>query len=144
MRKHGIDRLSSQLSKVLVLTSVHLEESSLDLSHPLMIAKKLHPDLLSRREVRHLIKLRRSKAREKSITSLASGLVSVNLLLTDTDYKNNVSRILTNFPNPRAYALKMSRYTNLLVWVVHAIKVRQLAGTSHHVAIADHGPIKVE
>ena len=69
-----------------------------------MIAKKLHPDLLSRREVRHLIKLRRSKAREKSITSLASGLVSVNLLLTDTDYKNNVSRILTNFPNPRAYA----------------------------------------
>ena len=91
-----------------------------------------------------MIKLRRSKAREKSITSLASGLVSVNLLLTDTDYKNNVSRILTNFPNPRAYALKMSRYTNLLVWVVHAIKVRQLAGTSHHVAIADHGPIKVE
>jgi len=42
------------------------------------------------------------------ITCPAIGLVPVNLLLADTDCKNNVSLVFTNFPNPRAYALKIS------------------------------------
>jgi hypothetical protein len=57
MRKHSINRLSIQLSKVLILTFVRLKESSFELCSSLVIALKPHLDLLSSSEIRNLFKL---------------------------------------------------------------------------------------
>jgi hypothetical protein len=87
-RKHGIDRLSSQLRKVLVLISVHLKELGLNLGSPLMIPFKGLLDLSSHMEVTNMIKLRVQKARKDSNTGLAICIMLVNLLLTNSSSKH--------------------------------------------------------
>ena len=50
-REHGVDRLSSQLIKVLVLSLVHLKESSLYMIIVLMESLEGGPDLVSSRQM---------------------------------------------------------------------------------------------
>ena len=109
-----------------------------------MVAKKLTPDLSSRREVRNTIKLSGRKTREKSITSPAICVVMMNFLLTNTRSKNLVVGILTDLPNTPIQALEIRRHADLPISIVCTIEVRRLAGTALHVAFVDHGLIKVE
>jgi len=49
-------------------------------------------------------------------------VVLINLLLSDTSIKHNISSILTNLIDSPVYALNMRRHENLLVGVVYSIK----------------------
>jgi hypothetical protein len=56
-REHGIDRLSSQLNKVLVLLLVRLKESSFHMIIALMEFLKGGPDLVSHSQMSNSLKL---------------------------------------------------------------------------------------
>ena len=56
-REHSIDRLSRQLNKVLILPSVSIEESGLNMGRTLLKQLKCAPDLLSDREMSNPLKL---------------------------------------------------------------------------------------
>jgi hypothetical protein len=92
-----------------------------------MIPLKGQPDLTSRIKVRHRLKLRKRKAREDSITGLAICFVLVNLLLTNLSSKHYIIWILTNLPNPRAYAPEICRHADLPIQVVCSIEEWWLA-----------------
>ena len=130
--------------KVLILSLVHLKESSFNMCGSLMIALKPHLDLSSSRTIGDSCKLRKRKTQKENTTSLAICVVLVDLLLTDTSSKHLVVRILANLPNSPINALKMRRHADLPVGAICSIKERRFARTTLHVAFVDHRPIKVE
>ena len=133
-RKQSIDTLSRLLREILILTSVRLKESGFYLGSPLMIPLKGILDLSSNGKVRHPIKLQNERQND-CITHLAICVVLFNLLLSNTNSKNNVIWILTNLPNLRVYDLEMHRHVNLPIQVVCSIEEHWLARTVLHVAL---------
>jgi hypothetical protein len=111
-----------------------------------MIALKPHTDLPSGSTIGDSLELLKRKTREKNCTSSAISIVPIFLILCDTStvFKHNVGSFLVNLLDKPINPLKIRGHADLPIGVVCSIEEWWFAGTTLHVAIVDHGSIKVQ
>jgi hypothetical protein len=78
-RKYSVYGLSSQLNKILVLSSVCLKESSFHMIIALMKFLEGGPDLVSRSQMSNSPKLTQREAREQSVVSFVAPIKKIHL-----------------------------------------------------------------
>jgi hypothetical protein len=83
-RKHSAYGLSSQLNKVLVLSSVRLKESSFHIIVILMEYLEGGPDLVSHRQMSNSLKLTQQEAQEQSVASFVVRIMELYLNWSDS------------------------------------------------------------
>ena len=142
--EHPANRFASQMSKVLVLSTVRVEESRLDLRVSLMISQECLSDLPCRSETRNPLKLWKRQTREENATGSCIRCMLRNLGIGDPSLKNHVVLILTNLLELRIKPLEVRRHAHLPIGKVGSIEVRRFTSTSLHVAFADQEPCKVD
>jgi hypothetical protein len=108
----------------------------------LMESLKGRPDLMSRSQMSHSLKLTKQETREQSVSSFVVRIMELHLNWSDLITCSIKIRIEANLPNPVTDALKIHRHANLLVWVVGPIKERRFTNSSFHVAHVDFEPIR--
>lgn len=138
---HPFDNIrcdTTPLIEVLILLTVSLNRSSLNMGHALVIPLKSRPDL------KNMIKFRKWKICKRSILGLTVNLMVLNQILINLNNKHHISLIQTNFPYLGVDTSQVCQHLTLLVGVFGPDEKGSVATTVLYVFFVDQKPLKVD